>query len=556
MPDIFISYRRQDAGASARLLRDRLRGEFGENRVFFDVTNIAPGEDFARLIDTKVAACEVFLPIIGKTWITCADETGARRIDAPKDYVRHEIASALTQNVRTIPVLVDGGRMPREAELPAEIAGLARLNAHEVRDTRYDDDVGLLIEQLKPRRSRSLWVRLREIEHRRASAWGAIGVAFLMFLLAWLSLFDALTLDTKIASYTMWLGERFAPVALSPDIAIAAIDEETERALDKRFDKSWRREHARLLRNLAHAKAAVVAFDLEFKDASEFDSELIAAIGEARSAGTAVVVGQARPNPEMTGIERAASGIGLICIGKRLSYAALAPLAIKHGDATVGSFALHSAHHHLKIRDLNVGARQMVFEGPDQRLHYLNFAIVETIEAPQSGCAALQPGDQVAQLMIKLSSVEELRQRRHRYEDLVGAEPLDNFNGKTVLVGLQKRGEDEQRVRGNETRFGIELHADAVNNLVNGIVVSPLGDLAQFAIMAGMSAAGAWLRISSGPKMAKWRGLLLGSAATGYFAITLYAYQAFHVLMNPVYDVGAFVLAYWVTGQIKQKWST
>jgi CHASE2 domain-containing sensor protein len=470
--------------------------------------------------------------------------------------VRHEIASALKQNVRTIPVLVDGGRMPREAELPAEIAGLARLNAHEVRDTRYDDDVGLLIEQLKPRRSRSLWVRLREIELRRASAWGAIGVAFLMFLFAWLSLFDALTLDTKIASYTMWLGERFAPVALSPEIAIVGIDEKTEHALGKRFDKSWRREHARLLSNLAYAKAAVVAFDLEFKDASEFDSEMIAAMLKARSDGTAVVVGQARPNPEMTGIERAASRIGLMCIGKRLSYAALAPLAIKRGDATVGSLALHSAHHPLKIRDLNVGARQMVFEGPDQRLHYLNVAIVETIKAPQSGCAALQPGDQVAQLMIKLSSVEELRQRRHRYEDLVGAEPLDNFNGKTVLVGLQKRGEDEQRVRGNETRFGIELHADAVNNLVNGIVVSALGDLAQFAIMAGMSAAGAWLRISSGPKMAKWRGMLLGSAAAGYFAITLYAYQAFHVLMNPVYDVGAFVLAYWVTGQIKQKWST
>ncbi|MGH8598781.1 MAG: TIR domain-containing protein, partial [Gammaproteobacteria bacterium] len=391
MPDIFISYRRQDAAASARLLRDRLRGEFGEEHIFFDVTNIAPGEDFTRLIDTKVAACDVFLPIIGETWITCADETGARRLDAPKAYVRHEIASALKQNVRTIPVLVDGGRMPREPELPAEIAGLARLNAHEVRDTRYDDDVGLLIEQLKPRRSRSLWVRLREIELRRASAWGAIGVAFLMFLLAWLSLFDALTLDTKIASYTMWLGERFAPVALSPDIVIAAIDEETERALDKRFDKSWRREHARLLRNLAHANAAVVAFDLEFKDASEFDSELIAAMGEARSTGTAVVVGQARPNPEITRIERAASGIGLICIGKRLSYAALAPLAIKRGDATVGSLALHAAHHQLKIRDLNVGARQMVFEGPDQRLHYLNFAIVETIEAPQSGCAALQP---------------------------------------------------------------------------------------------------------------------------------------------------------------------
>ncbi|MGH8489590.1 MAG: hypothetical protein ACREXS_12185 [Gammaproteobacteria bacterium] len=54
----------------------------------------------------------------------------------------------------------------------------------------------------------------------------------------------------------------------------------------------------------------------------------------------------------------------------------------------------------------------------------------------------------------------------------------------------------------------------------------------------------------------KWRGLLLGSAATGYFAITLYVYQAFHVLMNPVYDGGAFVLAYWVAGKIKQKWST
>jgi CHASE2 domain-containing sensor protein len=555
--NIFISYRRQDAGPSARLLRDRLCREFGEEHIFFDVAAIAPGEDFVRAIDTKVASCEVLLPVIGKTWLTCVDETGARRIDAPKDYVRHEIASALRQNVRTIPVLVDNARMPREEDLPAEIAPLAKLNAHELRDTRYDDDVGLLIEQLKPSRSKSLWDKLRTIELKRASAAGAIAIAFLMFLLAWVSLFDALTLDTKIASYTMWLGERMAPVAISPDITMVAINEDTERALNKKFDRSWRREHARLLHNLATAEAKVVAFDLEFKDASEFDAELIAAMKHAQGKGTAVVLGRARPNPETTEIERTASRVGIMCIGKRLSYAALAPLAIKHDGRTTGSLAVHATYHDLEIRDLDAGTRQMVFDGPDNQLHYLRFPVLDTIDAPQSGCAAIQQGDSVAQLMIKLSPLEKLRELRHRYEDLVSAVPTaaETFRGKIVLVGLQKKGEDQMRVRGDETRFGIELHTDAVNNLLNGINVSPLGELAQLVVMAGMSAGGAWLRVSGGGLGAKWRAVLLGVVIAAYFLVTVYVYQAFDVLLNPVYDLTAFALAYFLASRLLRKWS-
>jgi hypothetical protein len=53
MAGIFISYRRDDASGHAGRLFDRLAARFGRDRVFMDVTDIAPGEDFTRVRDEK-----------------------------------------------------------------------------------------------------------------------------------------------------------------------------------------------------------------------------------------------------------------------------------------------------------------------------------------------------------------------------------------------------------------------------------------------------------------------------------------------------------------------
>src|SRR5579859_7462419 len=102
---IFISYRRDDSEGEAGRLFDDLVRSFGEDSVFMDVDGINPGMDFRKAIDDNVASCGVLLAMIGPTWATIK-HGDARRLDDPNDFVRLEIASALSRNIAVIPVLV------------------------------------------------------------------------------------------------------------------------------------------------------------------------------------------------------------------------------------------------------------------------------------------------------------------------------------------------------------------------------------------------------------------------------------------------------------------
>src|SRR5512132_959213 len=136
---IFICYRREDAAGAGRLY-DRLEHTFGPQRLFMDVDNIPPGEDFVAVLKTQVAACDVLLALIGRGWLTATDMTGHRRID---------IASGLAQGKRVIPVLVDDATMPRANELPEELMPLARRQAVRIAHDRFKDDAERLARVLE-----------------------------------------------------------------------------------------------------------------------------------------------------------------------------------------------------------------------------------------------------------------------------------------------------------------------------------------------------------------------------------------------------------------------
>ena len=107
---------------TAGRLRDRLAQTFGQQNVFMDVDGIPAGVDFVADLNSQIAACNVFLVVIGPNWLNAVDETGARRLDNPNDIATTEIAAALARDIReisVIPVLVDDTRMPRAEPLPA-----------------------------------------------------------------------------------------------------------------------------------------------------------------------------------------------------------------------------------------------------------------------------------------------------------------------------------------------------------------------------------------------------------------------------------------------------
>jgi len=149
MRAIFISYRRDDTeGYAGRLFQD-LCERFGKDSVFMDVAGIEPGRDFRRVIEQQVASCGVLLAVIGKAWLSVADEKGKQRLNDPHDFVRLETASALKRDIPVIPVLVQQAEMPRAEQLPDDLKDLAFRNSVELTHARWDSDVELLIAALK-----------------------------------------------------------------------------------------------------------------------------------------------------------------------------------------------------------------------------------------------------------------------------------------------------------------------------------------------------------------------------------------------------------------------
>jgi TIR domain len=145
---IFINYRRDDAIGTAGRLHDRLAQTFGPNNLFMDVDHIPAGVDFVEYLHSQVAACDVFLAIIGPNWLNAKDNRGRRRFDNPDDYVSIEIASALARNIRVIPVLVDGARMPKADKLPDSVKPLVCRHAVEVRNTQFGRDAEALANKI------------------------------------------------------------------------------------------------------------------------------------------------------------------------------------------------------------------------------------------------------------------------------------------------------------------------------------------------------------------------------------------------------------------------
>src|SRR5215471_14830726 len=149
MPDIFISYRREDTSGHAGRLYDHLSAHFGKDHVFIDVASIAPGSDFVDTIEKKVGACDALIVLIGKNWLTIRDEQNRVRLGSQEDFVSLEVAAALKRNVEVIPVLVAGAKMPLQRELPESLQLLSRRHALEIGDANFTRDVTALIEALQ-----------------------------------------------------------------------------------------------------------------------------------------------------------------------------------------------------------------------------------------------------------------------------------------------------------------------------------------------------------------------------------------------------------------------
>lgn len=174
---VFICYRREDSAGFARLIYNRLTHKLGDESVFFDVDDIAPGLDFVDILSDRVGKCDALIAVIGKSWASSVDLHNRRRLDDPNDFVRIEIQAALERKIRVIPVLVDGARMPEPDDLPDNLKKLTRRQGIEISHTRFDSDVerltralSLLDEELRKREADEAERSLHEERERHEAA--------------------------------------------------------------------------------------------------------------------------------------------------------------------------------------------------------------------------------------------------------------------------------------------------------------------------------------------------------------------------------------------------
>jgi len=198
---IFVSYRRDDSRHAAGRLLDRLRQTYEPHQLFMDVDNVAPGLDFAKVLEEQVAACDAMLVLIGPDWLDARDDQGYHRLDNPGDFVRIEVEAALKREVRVIPVLVDGATMPHEDALPKSLRPLARRQGVRLTHERFGTEADNLVKSLRgvvQPSGKERWDTSQGPTARstRSRLWlGALGlmVGLVLFVGSWLLVHNSVT---------------------------------------------------------------------------------------------------------------------------------------------------------------------------------------------------------------------------------------------------------------------------------------------------------------------------------------------------------------------------
>jgi len=152
---VFVSYQRADTLFAAHAIGYAMRGAAHE--AFIDTGSIGGGDLYPQVISNAVSNTNLMLALIGPSF-------DFARLHEPTSVVAYEWRRAQFHGIAVVPVLVDGGRIPSDAELPAELRWFTKRNAYSLRRVSFSDDVSALIDAIPvlaalPRRAaRVLWV--------------------------------------------------------------------------------------------------------------------------------------------------------------------------------------------------------------------------------------------------------------------------------------------------------------------------------------------------------------------------------------------------------------
>lgn len=573
---LFISYRRSDAVGNTAWLAPALKAHFAH--VFLDSDKIESGADFLDVITREIQAANVVVVVIGPQWLSTANEQG-RRLDQEDDPVRYEVALALKEKKRIVPLLIDGALPPRAEQLPPALARLAKLDMPSLRQSSYKDDFDRLVDELRGHRRSPLRTEIDHLTRLLGSGVAAVIaplVAVLAALGAWSGAFDWFHVDTHVQRALL---ARTPPVESGP-VLIAAIDADSERRLKRGWGElsdadAWRRGHAVAIDRAASAGARAVVFDLAFDcqrpgdlcKPAPFGAIAAAAHRAARRVPPMHVVFGVRgrgaaEEPDIAAPLHGVGSTGATCLNDR-GHGAMwsVPLAVLHDDAGRGelvgartpALAL-AALVEARLRDVDLQRRVLNFDGPP-RHPPLAYSAIERRRDSTPTCSLIAPGDLQAALVLRPAPAGYWRSaaRQLPYAALIDGVGLDDtmLADRIVLVGATEISPPAVNLdvhpvqEGLSARdvYGVELHADAITALAAGRVPRLPGVGLQLLLGLLASAAGATIALGGERWPAPLRLAAVAGVCAAWVAVCAVLAESSR-LMNPAYDVAALVLTY------------
>jgi CheY-like chemotaxis protein len=153
--NVFVSYQRADTAMAAHAISYALRLE--GHRAYIDTGDIGVGQLYRQVISDAIAESSLVLALIGPAF-------DAGRLGEPTSVVAFEWQRARFHGAAVVPLLVDGGAMPRDDQLPARLRWFTRRNAMTLRLASFSTDIATCVSAVStlarmPRRAaRVLWV--------------------------------------------------------------------------------------------------------------------------------------------------------------------------------------------------------------------------------------------------------------------------------------------------------------------------------------------------------------------------------------------------------------
>jgi CHASE2 domain-containing sensor protein len=396
---------------------------------------------------------------------------------------------------------------------------------------------------------------------RRAGLSAILGLGIAALAL-WAAALDRL--DLGFERFTGQLGRSLLAPPLDPGLRLVAISKETEEATGKHIGPAWRVRHAALIERLAAAGARTVVFDMAFHEPTERDRDLAQSIRRAaeRQPPMTVVLGYSemlRDTPHVPkALVQGGAQFGFTCFARAAGdeWARSMPLAVrKHGGAVWPALSLAavaaywgltlprgdsldtgSGHHLLLTHPGGLQARQVRYSH-------------QAAGSADSQCPAITLGDVTAELLLTNPDLDALR-GEDRSLDYAKTLEMDvgslapRVKDRLVLVGAAV-DRDRARTAVGDRRFGFELHASAINDLLSGRVLARAAPVWQIAVLAVMAVAGAAAGLLGGPARVRRGRLLLVASIVAYVALALLVLVSSLRMLDGVYHLGALLVAYW-----------